>query len=131
AYGVHTTLSIRRRTPLQRRLNDLDSEAGSRVVDSLLNHEAVKLNVMEDHESARLGRLLARWVAAGIQNQRSLSRLHVGQAGIIAVGVGIVMLLAGQQVVGQGMTVGDLVLVNAYIIQICLPLNTLGLIIRQ
>ncbi len=131
AYGVHTSLLIRRRTPLQRHLNDLDSEKGGRVVDSLLNHEAVKLNVMEEGESARLRRVLAQWVAAAIRNQRSLSQLHVGQAGIIAAGVGIVMLLAGQQVAGARMTVGDLVLVNAYIIQICLPLNTLGLIVRQ
>ena len=131
AYGAYTSTLIRRRTPLQRHLNDLDSQAGGRVVDSLLNHEAVKINVAEDGESARLGQVLGRWVEAGVRNQQSLSRLHVGQAGIIAAGVGIVMLLAGQQVVAARMTVGDLVLINAYIIQICLPLNTLGLIVRQ
>src|SRR5690606_37387514 len=108
AYGAYTSTLIRRRTPLQRHLNDLDSQAGGRVVDSLLNHEAVKINVAEDGESARLGQVLGRWVEAGVRNQQSLSRLHVGQAGIIAAGVGIVMLLAGQQVVAARMTVGDL-----------------------
>lgn len=131
AYAFYTSALIRRRTPLQRRLNDLDSQAGGRVVDSLLNYEAVKLNATEEGESRRLGQVLGAWVQAGVRNQQSLSRLHIGQAGIIAAGVGIVMLLAGQQVVGARITVGDLVLINAYIIQICLPLNTLGLIVRQ
>ncbi|MGE8687701.1 MAG: ATP-binding cassette domain-containing protein [Achromobacter sp.] len=131
AYFTYTTVLVRKRVAYQRRLNELDSRASGRMVDSLLNYEAVKLNANEALESERLSRVLAEWTEVGIRNQRSLSRLHVGQSGIIACGVAAVMLLAGQQVVSAQMTVGDLVLVNAYIIQICLPLNTLGLIFRQ
>ena len=131
AYFSYTTVLVRKRMKYQRRLNELDSRASGQMVDSLLNYEAVKLNANEAMESSRLGRVLGDWTEVGIRNQRSLSRLHVGQSGIIACGVAAVMLLAGQQVVSAQMTVGDLVLVNAYIIQICLPLNTLGLIFRQ
>jgi len=66
-----------------------------------------------------------------VRNQQALFRLHVRQSGIIALGVASVMLLAGHQVVQGGMTVGDLVLVNAYVIQVCLPLNSLGFVFRQ
>lgn len=131
AYFSYTTVLLRKRVAYQRRLNELDSRASGQMVDSLLNYEAVKLNANEALESDRLSRVLEEWTRVGERNQRSLSRLHVGQSGIIACGVAAVMLLAGQQVVGRDMTVGDLVLVNAYIIQICLPLNTLGLIFRQ
>ncbi|QYJ20032.1 ATP-binding cassette domain-containing protein [Achromobacter sp. ES-001] len=131
AYFSYTTVLVRKRVRYQRRLNELDSRASGQMVDSLLNYEAVKLNANEALESSRLSRILNEWTEVGIRNQRSLSRLHVGQSGIIACGVAAVMLLAGQQVVTAQMTVGDLVLVNAYIIQICLPLNTLGLIFRQ
>ncbi|SSW67116.1 ATM1-type heavy metal exporter [Achromobacter veterisilvae] len=131
AYSAYTTVLVRKRVAYQRWLNELDSRASARMVDSLLNYEAVKLNANEALESERLTRVLREWTDVGIRNQRSLSRLHVGQSGIIACGVAAVMVLAGQQVVNAQMTVGDLVLVNAYIIQICLPLNTLGLIFRQ
>lgn len=131
AYFSYTTVLVRKRVAYQRRLNELDSRASGQMVDSLLNYEAVKLNANEGLEADRLSRVLNEWTRVGERNQRSLSRLHVGQSGIIACGVASVMLLAGQQVVGREMTVGDLVLVNAYIIQICLPLNTLGLIFRQ
>ncbi|AOB26805.1 ATP-binding cassette domain-containing protein [Bordetella bronchiseptica] len=131
AYAVYTVLLTERRTVLQRALNELDSRASARLVDSLLNYEAVKQYANEALENERLGQVMHRWVGVGVDNQRSLSRLHIGQAGIIACGVAAVMLLAGQQVTSRAMTVGDLVLVNAYIIQICLPLSTLGLIFRQ
>ncbi|MFY1851340.1 ATP-binding cassette domain-containing protein [Achromobacter xylosoxidans] len=131
AYSAYTRVLVRKRMAYQRRLNELDSRASGRMVDSLLNYEAVKLNANEGLEAERLGGVLGDWAQVGVRNQRSLSRLHVGQSGIIACGVAAVMVLAGQQVVGGQMTVGDLVLVNAYIIQICLPLNTLGLVFRQ
>ncbi|ARP94139.1 ATP-binding cassette domain-containing protein [Bordetella genomosp. 13] len=131
AYFSYTYVLTERRAILQRELNELDSRASGRIVDSLLNYEAVKLNANEAIESRRLNGVLDEWIGVGVLNQRSLSRLHIGQSAIIAAGVGLVMLLAGQQVVQMRMTVGDLVLVNAYIIQICLPLNTLGLIFRQ
>ncbi|HYG43775.1 MAG TPA: ATP-binding cassette domain-containing protein [Bordetella sp.] len=131
AYAVVTMVLTERRAPFQREINNLDSKASGRMVDSLLNYEAVKLYANEALESNRLSSVLRQWVGVGIVNQRSLSVLHVAQSGIIAFGVAAVMLLAGEQVVDFRMSVGDLVLVNAYIIQICLPLNTLGLIFRQ
>src|SRR5690606_20209787 len=94
-------------------------------------HTAVKLHAAEAAESARLGGMFSRWIDVGIENQKALSTLHVGQSGVIAMGVAAVMLLAGQEVVQGHMAVGDLILVNAYIIQICLPLNSLGLMFRQ
>ena len=128
-FGCYTGYTVRfteRRAVHQRRLNELDSRAAARLVDSLLNFEAVKAHGNEPLERACYGALLRDWVQVGQRNQRALSTLHVGQSAIIAAGVATVMLLAGQAVVGGSMTVGDLVLVNAYVIQICLPLNALG-----
>jgi len=131
AYGYYTHVFTERRMACQRRLNRLDATAGSRLVDSLINYETVKFYASEAYESSRLRRIMDSWVGVGMDNQRALSVLHIGQSAIIAAGVASVMLEAGREVAGGAMTVGDLVLVNAYIIQICLPLNTLGLIFRQ
>jgi len=130
-YGIFTVIYTERRVFYQRQLNDLDSSANGYMVDSLMNHTSVKLHAAEEAESSRLRTMLTRWIEIGVRNQRALSTLHVGQSGIIAFGVAAVMLLAGQEVVAGNMAVGDLVLVNAYIIQICLPLNSLGLVFRQ
>jgi len=131
AYGVFTAYFTEKRIFYQRALNELDSQANGQLVDSLLNYETVKYYTGARHESDRLHGILRRWIDVGMDNQRALSRLHVGQSGVIAFGVAALMLLAGQEVVQGRMTVGDLVLVNAYMIQICLPLNTLGLVFRQ
>lgn len=130
-YGVFTVVYTERRVFYQRQLNDIDSAANGYLVDSLMNYSSVKLHAAEAAESTRLHDMLLRWIDVGILNQKALSTLHVGQSGIIALGVASVMLLAGQEVVQGNMAVGDLVLVNAYIIQICLPLNSLGLMFRQ
>src|SRR5690606_25289509 len=126
-----TVVYTERRVFYQRQLNDIDSAANGYLVDSLMNYSSVKLHAAEAAESTRLHDMLLRWIDVGILNQKALSTLHVGQSGIIAIGVASVMLLAGQEVVQGNMAVGDLVLVNAYIIQICLPLNSLGLMFRQ
>lgn len=130
-YAVFTTYFTEKRIYYQRRLNDLDSRANGQLVDSLINYEAVKYFSGATREARRLNSLLRRWVHVGIGNQKALSVLHVGQSGVIAVGVASVMLLAGRDVVAGNVTVGDLVLINAYMIQICLPLNTLGVVFRQ
>ncbi|MFW7342662.1 ATP-binding cassette domain-containing protein [Pollutimonas sp. H1-120] len=131
AYGVYTVIFTERRTPYQRRLNELDSSAAGHLVDSLLNYETVKFYTSETFESQRLRDTMKKWIGVGIDNQKALSILHVGQSGIIALGVAAVMILAGQEVVEGRMAVGDLVLVNAYVIQVCLPLSALGLVFRQ
>ena len=133
-FAVYTTFTIaftERRMIHQRALNELDSRANSRIVDSLLNYEVVKYYANERFEGARFGSIMHDWVEAGVRNQRHLSRLHIGQSGIIAVGVSAIMLFASVNVMNGTWTVGDLVLVNAYVIQVCLPLNALGFVFRQ
>ncbi|MFC4278568.1 ATP-binding cassette domain-containing protein [Achromobacter aloeverae] len=130
-YATITSLLTARRTRYQRQLNELDSRAGGRLIDGLLNHDTVKYFNNEALEDRRLRETLNEWTLVGEENQRALSTLHICQSAVIALGVGAVMLLAGQDVLGGQLTVGDLVLVNAYIIQICLPLNTLGMVFRQ
>jgi ATP-binding cassette subfamily B protein len=75
--------------------------------------------------------VLEKWIHARVANQYALTALHVGQGTVIALGIAAIMLLATQHVVAGSMSVGDLILVNAYLIQICMPLNTLGFVFRE
>src|SRR5690606_12754034 len=93
--------------------------------------DTVKFYTNETLEAQRFRSIMGEWIDANISNQRALTLLHIGQSGIIALGVGSVMLLAGSGVFSGTMTVGDLVLVNAYVIQVCLPLNSLGFVFRE
>jgi len=131
AYACFTLVFTQRRAIAQRSLNELDSRVNGRLVDTLINHETVKYFSSEALERDAMASLMHQWTGLALRNQRSLSLLHVGQSGIIAVAVGLVMLLAGHDVVRGTLSVGDLVLVNAYVIQICLPLNALGFVFRQ
>lgn len=130
-YTAFTVAFTAKREIYQRAMNELDSNANSRMVDSLLNYETVKYYTHEQFENTRFGSVLRQWVEVGVNNQKALFALHVGQSGVIAVGVACVMLLAGESVVRGTMTVGDLVMINAYVIQVCLPLNSLGFVFRQ
>jgi ATP-binding cassette subfamily B protein len=130
-YGSWTLIITDRRLVHRRAMNKLDSRANNRAIDSLINYEAVKYFTNEEYEVQRFERTMRRWADAAVRNQTSLSVLHIGQSAIIALGVASVMLLAGEQVLRGQMTVGDLVLVNAYVIQICLPLNFLGFAYRE
>lgn len=131
AYTGFTIVFTARRAIFQRRINRLDSNAKSRLADSLINHDTVKYFTSEEVESGRFQNIMRRWTDAVVRNQKALFVLHVGQSAIIAAGVASVMLLAGYGVAAGRMTVGDLVLVNAYLIQICLPLNALGFVYRE
>ncbi len=130
-YTGFTLFFTARRAIFQRRVNRLDTNAKNRLADSLINVDAVKYFTNESLEARRFERIMGRWTEAAVSNQKALFILHVGQSAIIALGVASVMLLAGQGVVAQQMTVGDLVLINAYVIQICLPLNALGFVYRE
>lgn len=130
-YALVTVWLAARRTRLQRKLNAQDARAHGRLVDSLLNHETVKASAAEDWEAARLDESLRARTALSLRAQRALSVLHVAQSGVIACGVAAVMLYAGQEVIARRLGVGDLVLINAYIIQVCLPLNALGFVFRE
>jgi ATP-binding cassette subfamily B protein len=130
-YGGFTFALTSRRTVFQRRVNRLDSVAKSQMADSLLNHEAVKFYTNEALEGRRFEQILGKWTEAAVVNQKALFFLHVGQSAIIALGVAAVMVLAGFQVAAGTLTVGDLVLINAFVIQICMPLNSLGFVYRE
>ncbi|HTN67099.1 MAG TPA: ATP-binding cassette domain-containing protein [Burkholderiaceae bacterium] len=131
SYALYTVIFTRRRMRFQRHVNALEARSNGRVVDSLLNYDTVKFFARENFESARLDHVLNQWVDAGAANQYALTTLHIGQSACIGAGIAGVMLLAGQSVVEGGMTVGDLILINAYIIQVSLPLNTLGFVFRE
>lgn len=130
-YCSFTLAFTSRRAIHQRRVNRLDSTAKSLLADSLINYDNVKYFTNEKREAGRFGEIMNHWIEAAVQNQKALFLLHTGQSGIIAVGVAAVMLLAGEGVVTHRMTVGDLILINAYVIQICLPLNALGFVYRE
>jgi ATP-binding cassette, subfamily B, bacterial len=131
AYAAWTARLTRHRVASQRVLNEHDSRANGLLVDTLLNYEAVKTHGREEAERGRYREVLSRWVEGGVRSQKTLSALHLGQAGIIAVGVAAVMLMAGFDTAAGRMSIGDLVLVNAYLIQVFLPLNTLGFVFRE
>jgi ATP-binding cassette, subfamily B, bacterial len=130
-YCGFTLIFTAKRAIFQRRVNRLDSNAKSLLADSLINYDTVKYFTNEKRESARFQGIMDHWAEAVVANQKALFILHVGQSAIIAMGVASVMLLAGQGVLTREMTVGDLILINAYVIQICLPLNALGFVYRE
>ncbi|WP_426107723.1 ABCB family ABC transporter ATP-binding protein/permease [Massilia sp. TSP1-1-2] len=131
AYTVFTLLFTARRVLYQRRVNKLDSGAKSQLADSLINYDTIKFFANEALETARFRTLMQGWTEAGMGNQRALFTLHVGQSLVIGAGVAAIMLLAGDEVWRGGISVGDLVLVNAYALQVCLPLNALGFVYRE
>ncbi|WP_127477770.1 ABCB family ABC transporter ATP-binding protein/permease [Sulfurivermis fontis] len=112
-------------------MNALDSQANSQAVDSLLNFETVKYFNNEGYEHRRYDETLTRWEDMAVKTQTSLSSLNVGQGAIIAVGVTLMMLLAARGVIDGSMSLGDLVLVNAFMLQLFIPLNFLGVVYSQ
>jgi ATP-binding cassette subfamily B protein len=130
-YAGYTALLTRRRERRQRAVNEIDSRAQGMQVDGLLNVEAIKTHSRQEFERGRFAALQRDWLGVSVLNQHALSALHIGQSAVIAGGVATVMLMAGQYTLEQRMSVGDLVLVNAYLIQLCLPLNALGFVFRQ
>ncbi|MCX7192567.1 MAG: ABC transporter ATP-binding protein/permease [Proteobacteria bacterium] len=119
------------RTQFVRRANTLDSEAYSRAIDSLLNYETVKYFGNERYEAARYDTSLADWEEVALQSQRSLGLLNAAQAGTIAIGVTLMIIRAANGVVHGTLTLGDLVMVNAYLLQMFQPLSFLGVMYRQ
>lgn len=130
-YVIYTFAVTEWRTNFRRIMNDLDSRANVRAVDSLLNYETVKYFNNERFESQRYDQSLERWQEAAIKNQASLSVLNVGQSLIIAVAVTLMVWRATVGVMEGRMSLGDLVLVNAFMIQLYIPLNFLGVLYRE
>jgi len=131
AYVAFTVLVSNWRIGIRRVMNDTDSEANTCAIDSLLNYETVKYFNNEAYEARRYDEKLRRWEDAATISQTSLSWLNLGQQAIIALGVTAMMWRAASGVVEGTMTIGDLVLVNAFMIQLYVPLNFLGVIYRE
>ena len=130
-YIVYSLVVTEQRMEVRRVMNDMDSKANTRAIDSLINYETVKYFNNEDYEARRYDEHMATWEQAALRNQTSLSVLNFGQGAIIAVGVTLLMILASQGVADGSMTMGDLVLVNAYLLQLFIPLNFLGFVYRE
>jgi ABC-type transport system involved in Fe-S cluster assembly fused permease/ATPase subunit len=131
AYVAYTIAVTHWRTHLRRAANELDSAAHARAIDSLINYETVKYFNNEAWEARRYNNQLVQWETAQVKNQLSLSLLNSGQALIIAVGVTLMMARAATGVAAGQLTVGDIVLVNAFLIQLYMPLNFLGVLYRE
>ncbi len=130
-YGWFTISVTERRVAIRRAMNDSDTEANTKAVDSLLNYETVKYFNAEEHEAQRFGVAMDRFARASEKAQTSLAFLNTGQAAIIAVGLTIVMALAAIGIDHGRMTIGDMILVNGFLVQLYVPLNLLGTVYRE
>jgi ATP-binding cassette, subfamily B, heavy metal transporter len=118
------------RMEYRHQMNALESQANTQAVDSLINYETVKYFGNERLEARRYDETLAQWEDTAVKSQTSMSALNFGQGAIIAVGVTLIMIFAAQGVVDGSMSLGDLVLVNAFLLQLFIPLNFLGVVYR-
>jgi ATP-binding cassette subfamily B protein len=130
-YITFTLLFTEWRIKFRRRMNEADSAANTKAIDSLLNYETVKYFGNEGHEARRFDGALRDYEAAAVKSKTTLSLLNIGQGGIIALGLTVVMVMAGRGVVAGAMTIGDFVLVNSYLVQLYMPLNFLGFVYRE
>jgi len=119
------------RLKFRRRMNQQDSQAHTKAIDSLLNYETVKYFGNEAHEAQRFDESRRRYEEAAVQSKTSLSLLNIGQGAIIAIGLTGITIKAGYEVAAGTMTIGDFVLVNTYLIQLYIPLNFLGFVYRE
>ncbi|MFV5215250.1 ABCB family ABC transporter ATP-binding protein/permease [Azonexus caeni] len=131
AYVLFTIKVSNWRIAIRRAVNESDSAANTRAVDSLLNYETVKYFNNESWEADRYDQQLRQLENASTRSQTTLAALNLGQQAIIALGVTAMMWRAASGVVAGTMTIGDLVLVNAFLIQLYLPLNFLGIVYRE
>jgi len=130
-YIVFTIVVTEWRTQFRKVMNELDSTAHSRAIDSLLNYETVKYFNNEEFEAKRYDDNLERYRKAALKSQSTLSLLNTGQQFIIAAGLVLMLWRATQGVVDGRMTLGDLVMVNAFMIQLYIPLGFLGVLYRE
>ncbi|MEI6761557.1 MAG: ABC transporter ATP-binding protein/permease [Betaproteobacteria bacterium] len=132
AFYITFTIAVTEwRTQFRKKMNEMDSTAHSRAIDSLLNYETVKYFNNEDFEAKRYDENLERYRRAAIKSQTTLSLLNAGQQLIIAGGLVAMLWRATQGVVDGRMTLGDLVMVNAFMIQLYIPLGFLGVLYRE
>ena len=131
AYVAFTLAITNWRMEHRHLMNRLESQAGNEAIDSLINYETVKYFGNENWELRRCDATLAAWENSAVLSQTSMSALNFGQGAIIATGATLIMFVAAGRVVADQMTLGDLVLVNALLLQLFIPLNFLGIVYRQ
>jgi ATP-binding cassette subfamily B protein len=129
-YISFTLLVTNWRMHFRHEMNALESQSNGFAVDAMLNYETVKYFTNEKYEIKQFDDTLEKWEGAAVKSQTSMSLLNFGQGAVIAVGVTLMMIYAAQGVVDGTMTLGDLVLVNAMMLQLFIPLNFLGIIYR-
>ena len=130
-YGLVTVAITEWRMDFRHHMNQLDSEANSQAMDSLINYETVKYFGNEKLEIRRFDEKLSAWERWAVKSQTSMSMLNFAQGAVIALGVTLVMIFAAQEVTNGEMSIGDLVLVNAFLLQLFIPLGFLGIVYRQ
>jgi ATP-binding cassette, subfamily B, heavy metal transporter len=130
-YILYTFFVSEWRIKFRRLMNDTDSSANTKAIDSLLNFETVKYFGNEEHEARRYDSALQSYEKAAVRSQQSLSLLNVGQSAIISVGLAVVMGMAANGIVQGTMSLGDFVLVNTYLLQLYQPLNFFGVVYRE
>lgn len=131
AYVAYSIFATEWRTRYVRAANKADSSSNTRAIDSLLNYETVKYFTNESYEAKAYDQQLADWEKAKSQNRLSLFALNGGQATIIALSMTAMLAMAAHQVTQQQMTLGDFVLINAFMMQLFMPLNFLGFVYRE
>ncbi|MFD1624045.1 ABCB family ABC transporter ATP-binding protein/permease [Azospirillum griseum] len=130
-YILYTFFVSEWRIQFRRVMNDTDSKANTKAIDSLLNFETVKYFGNEDHEARRYDSALQSYEKAAVRSQQSLSLLNIGQSAIISIGLALVMGMAANGIVQGTMSLGDFVLVNTYLLQLYQPLNFFGVVYRE
>src|SRR5712671_3804903 len=130
-YTAYTYLATEWRIGIRRRMNDSDTDANVKAIDSLLNYETVKYFVAEAREAARYDRSMARYEEASVQAYVSLAVLNAGQAVIFTIGLAAVMVMCAYGIKAGTNTIGDFVMINAMMIQLYQPLNFMGMVYRE
>ncbi len=130
-YALVTFAITEWRMDFRHHMNRLESEANSRALDSLINYETVKYFGNEKLEVERFDHMLGDWEHWAVKSQTSMSLLNFAQGAVIAAGVTVIMFFAAHQVTTGAMSIGDLVLVNAFLLQLFIPLGFLGIVYRQ
>src|SRR5712672_2753979 len=130
-YMVYTYFATEWRIGIRRKMNDSDTDANVKAIDSLLNYETVKYFVAEEREAARYDRSMARYEEASVQAYVSLAVLNAGQATIFSIGLGAAMVMCAYGIKNGTNTIGDFVMINAMMIQLYQPLNFMGMVYRE
>jgi ABC-type transport system involved in Fe-S cluster assembly fused permease/ATPase subunit len=130
-YMLYTYYATEWRINIRRRMNDSDTEANTKAIDSLLNYETVKYFVAEQRETVRYDRSMERYEKASVQAYTSLAVLNAGQAVIFTIGLTLTMVMCAVGIRAGTNTVGDFVMINAMMIQLYQPLNFMGMVYRE